>query len=236
MSAASVVWPTACGGSCSSLLTSGQFTPSDRSRTRRCEGARATVWGLKLGFGSVATSGTISVARKRVLRLMRRRTISRPIAAAAVDRGGEIITHAPNLMWVTRMASSRIGDDRRLLSASGRRRPSAGMSQARRPLDAAAMGLPGCMARHQNSRRGSGAGLADGCPVSGTTSPTRFTSRHTVRASSRPMERRRRAVQSHAEGTDHPWSHLPQHRGAAGRRPRLCRTLQCLESVDRHMK
>ena len=30
-----------------------------------------------------------------------------------------------------------------------------------------------------------------------------------------------RAVQSHAEGTDHPWSHLPQHRGAAGRRPRL---------------
>ena len=32
---------------------------------------------------------------------------------------------------------------------------------------------------------------------------------------------------SHAEGTDHPWSHLPQHRGAAGRRPRLRRTLQC---------
>ena len=29
-----------------------------------------------------------------------------------------------------------------------------------------------------------------------------------------PDQRRRRAVQSHAEGTDHPWSHLPQHRGA----------------------
>ena len=42
-----------------------------------------------------------------------------------------------------------------------------------------------------------------------------------------PDQRRRRAVQSHAEGTDHPWSHLPQHRGAAGRRPRLRRTLQC---------
>ena len=41
----------------------------------------------------------------------------------------------------------------------------------------------------------------------------------------------RRAVQSHAEGTDHPWSHLPQHRGAAGCRPRLRRTLQC--PVDR---
>ena len=37
--------------------------------------------------------------------------------------------------------------------------------------------------------------------------------------------------QSHAEGTDHPWSHLPQHRGVAGRRPRLRRTLQC--PVDR---
>ena len=46
-----------------------------------------------------------------------------------------------------------------------------------------------------------------------------------------PDQRRRRAVQSHAEGTDHPWSHLPQHRGAAGRRPRLRRTLQC--PVDR---
>ena len=29
----------------------------------------------------------------------------------------------------------------------------------------------------------------------------------------------------------HPWSHLPQHRGAAGSRPRLRRTLQC--PVDR---
>ncbi len=36
---------------------------------------------------------------------------------------------------------------------------------------------------------------------------------------------------NHAEGTDHPWSHLPQQRGAAGRRPRLRRTLQC--PVDR---
>ena len=47
----------------------------------------------------------------------------------------------------------------------------------------------------------------------------------------RAPDQRRRAVQSHAEGTDHPWSHLPQHRGAAGRRPRLRRTLQC--PVDR---
>ena len=46
-----------------------------------------------------------------------------------------------------------------------------------------------------------------------------------------PDQRRRRAVQSHAEGTDHPWPHLPQHRGAAGRRPRLRRTVQC--PVDR---
>ena len=46
-----------------------------------------------------------------------------------------------------------------------------------------------------------------------------------------PDQRRRRAVQSHAQGTDHPWPHLPQHRGAAERRPRLRRTLQC--PVDR---
>ena len=34
-----------------------------------------------------------------------------------------------------------------------------------------------------------------------------------------------------ARSRNHPWSHLPQHRGAAGRRPRLRRTLQC--PVDR---
>ena len=33
-----------------------------------------------------------------------------------------------------------------------------------------------------------------------------------------PDQRRRREVQSHAQGTDHPWPHLPQHRGAAERR------------------
>ena len=38
-------------------------------------------------------------------------------------------------------------------------------------------------------------------------------------------------AKANAEGTDHPWSHLPQYRGAAGRRPRLRRTLQC--PVDR---
>ena len=44
-------------------------------------------------------------------------------------------------------------------------------------------------------------------------------------------KRRRREVQSHAQGTDHPWPHLPQHRGAAERRPRVRRTVQC--PVDR---
>ena len=34
-----------------------------------------------------------------------------------------------------------------------------------------------------------------------------------------------------AQGTDHPWPHLPQHRGAAERRPRVRRTVQC--PVDR---
>ena len=70
-------------------------------------------------------------------------------------------------------------------------------------------------------------------PGSGTQGICRTTSPTTVRtyAFVAGPTKRRRAVQSHAEGTDHPWSHLPQHRGAAGRRPRLRRTLQC--PVDR---
>ena len=67
-----------------------------------------------------------------------------------------------------------------------------------------------------------------------TTSPTRSSSGASSRptpSSPSPRPTASPTVQSHAEGTDHPWSHLPQHRGAAGRRPRLRRTLQC--PVDR---
>ena len=46
-----------------------------------------------------------------------------------------------------------------------------------------------------------------------------------------PDQRRRREVQSYAQGTDHPWPHLPQHRRTAGRRPQVRQTVQC--PVDR---
>ena len=39
---------------------------------------------------------------------------------------------------------------------------------------------------------------------------------------------------SHAQGTDHPWPHLPQHRRAAERRPRVRRTVQCPVVVEKN--
>ena len=101
--------------------------------------------------------------------------------------------------------------------------------QARRPLRRPAADLHGaCRAVWlDRGRRGSGAGLADGSrlPVSvGPLHPTRSSSG----ASRRPYafvaepQTRRRAVQSHAEGTDHPWSHLlATSRSCGTSRPRL---------------
>ena len=125
--------------------------------------------------------------------------------------------------------------------------------QARRPLrwvppcSRSPWGLPGCMARPRPARLGgwpwrmaatAPSDLSDhfsrlqpdqadtwGIGCSGRPTPSSPSPRPTASGAGR-------AVQSHAEGTDHhPWSHLPQHRGAAGRRPRLRRTLQC--PVDR---
>ena len=114
---------------------------------------------------------------------------------------------------------------------------SAGMSAsaatASPPCSRSPWGLPGCMARPRPARLG-------GWPCGWITAPSICLHQPdqvlghpaVLRLRRRaPDQRRRRAVQSHAEGTDHPWSHLPQHRGAAGRRPRLRRTLQC--PVDR---
>ena len=91
------------------------------------------------------------------------------------------------------------------------------------PCSRSPWGLPGCMARPRPA--GSGAGLCNGSRL--PVMSDHFTIPDQVRSilsrptpsSPAPDQRRRRAVQSHAEGTDHPWSHLPQHRGAAGTRP-----------------
>ena len=104
---------------------------------------------------------------------------------------------------------------------------------ALQPISMGLAGLYGSTA----AGRGSGAGLADGSRLPVSVGPLHQPDQvlghpAVLRLRRRaPDQRRRRAVQSHAEGIDHPWSHLPQHRGAAGRRPRLRRTLQC--PVDR---
>ena len=102
------------------------------------------------------------------------------------------------------------------------------------PFSRSPWGLEGC--NTSNLRRcGSGVGLADGSrlPVSvgplhqpdqvwGIQPSYAFVAEPQTNGVAERFNRR--------EGTDHPWSHLPQHRGDAGRR-RLRRTLQC--PVDR---
>ena len=92
---------------------------------------------------------------------------------------------------------------------------SAGMSEARRPLRRPfPWGLPGCMARPAGAARGLALRMDHGSQYLSDHAPTRSSSGASSRRLRRraPDQRRRRAVQSHAEGTDHPWSHLPQHR------------------------
>ena len=111
------------------------------------------------------------------------------------------------------------------LSSIGTPSVSAGMSAsaatASPPCSRSPWGLPGCMAR---PRAGAARGLALRMDHGSQYLSDHFTNQikfwgiqAVLRLRRRaPDQRRRRAVQSHAEGTDHPWSHLPQHRGAAG--------------------
>ena len=156
---------------------------------------------------------------------------------------GEIITHAPNLMWGTdgvRVFTVDDGWGWIFTAVEHWNAECVGWHVCKRgdrfaALQPISMGLPGCMARPRPARLGGWpCGWITAPSICRTTSPTRSSSGASSRptpSSPSPDQRRRRAVQSHAEGTDHPWSHLPQHRGAAGRRPRLRRTLQC--PVDR---
>ena len=191
----------------------------------------------------------IRVARKRVLRLMRENNLLSPHRCrrrGGNPHDGEIITHAPNLMWGTDGVRVFTVDDgwagSSPPSSIGTPSVSAGMSAsaatASPPCSRSPWGLPGCMARPRPARLGGWpCGWITAPSICRTTSPTRSSSGASSRLRLRrraPDQRRRRAVQSHAEGTDHPWSHLPQHRGAAGRRPRLRRTLQCPGIVEKN--
>ena len=189
----------------------------------------------------------IRVSRKRVLRVMRENNLLSPHRCRR--RGGnphvgEIITHAPNLMWGTDGVRVFTVDDGWgwIFTAIEHGTPSAsaGMcaseATASPPFSRSPWGLRGCMPRPPPVRRG-------GWPCGWITAPSicRTTSHQPDQVLGHPAvlrlrrtapdQRRRREVQSHAQGTDHPWPHLPQHRGAAERRPRVRRTVQC--PVDR---
>ena len=192
----------------------------------------------------------IRVARKRVIRLMRENNLLSPHRCRRTWRQSPSTVRSslmPRTSCGSIMAFGTItvddgwGLDLHRRRALERRVSRLACLQARRPLRRPAADLHGaCRAVWlDRGRRGSGAGLADGSRLPVSVGPLHQPDQvlghpAVLRLRRRaPDQRRRRAVQSHAEGTDHPWSHLPQHRGAAGRRPRLRRTLQC--PVDRRI-
>ena len=134
----------------------------------------------------------------------------------------------------------RLGLDIQPPSSIGTPSASAGMcaseATASPPFSRSPWGLRGCMPR---PRAGAARGLALRMDHGSQDLSDHFTNQikfweHPAVLRLRrtaPDQRRRREVQSHAQGTDHPWPHLPQHRGAAERRPRVRRTVQC--PVDR---
>ena len=192
----------------------------------------------------------IRVARKRVLRLMRENNLLSPHRCrrrGGNPHDGEIITHAPNLMWGTdgvRVFTVDDGWGWIFTAVEHWNAECVGWHVCKRgdrfaALQPISMGLAGL---YGSTAAGAARGLALRMDHGSQYLSDHFTNQikfwgiqpsyALVRLRRRaPDQRRRRAVQSHAEGTDHPWSHLPQHRGAAGCRPRLRRTLQC--PVDR---
>ena len=189
----------------------------------------------------------IRVSRKRVLRLMRENNLLSPHRCRR--RGGnphvgEIITHAPNLMWGTdgvRVFTVDDGWGWIFTAIEHWNAECVGWHVCKRghrfaALQPISMGLARLYA---STSAGAARGLALRMDHGSQYLSDHFTNQikfwgiqpsyaFVERA---PDQRRRREVQSHAQGTDHPWPHLPQHRGAAERRPRLRRTLQC--PVDR---
>ena len=129
----------------------------------------------------------IRVARKRVLRLMRENNLLSPHRCrrrGGNPHDGEIITHAPNLMWGTdgvRVFTVDDGWGWIFTAVEHWNAECVGwhVCKARRPLRRPAADLHGaCRAVWlDRGRRGSGAGLADGSrlpSICRTTSPTRI--------------------------------------------------------------
>ena len=140
---------------------------------------------------------------------------------------GEIITHAPNLMWGTDGVRVFTVDDGWgwvfTPSSIGTRVRRLACVQARRPLRRPSADSHGaCEAVCLDlRRRGAGAGLADGSRLPVSVGPLHHqikfwaSSRPTPSSNSpRPTASPRGSIAR--SGTDHPWPHLPQHRGAGG--------------------
>ena len=189
----------------------------------------------------------IRVARKRVLRLMRENNLLSPHRCrrrGGNPHDGEIITHAPNLMWGTdgvRVFTVDDGWGWIFTAVEHWNAECVGWHVCKRgdrfaALQPISMGLAGL---YGSTAAGAARGLALRMDHGSQYLSDHFTNQikfwgiqpsyaFVAEPQTNGVAER---FQSHAEGTDHPWSHLPQHRGAAGRRPRLRRTLQC--PVDR---
>ena len=173
----------------------------------------------------------IRVARKRVLRLMRENNLLSPHRCrrrGGNPHDGEIITHAPNLMWGTdgvRVFTVDDGWGWIFTAVEHWNAECVGWHVCKRgdrfaALQPISMGLAGL---YGSTAAGAARGLAlrmERLPI------CRTNTRSSSGASSRPAfvaEPQTKAVQSHAEGTDHPWSPTATSR-SCGRRPRLRRT------------
>ena len=266
------VWPTACGGSAPPghgplLVLRHDLRPARRAAAGKASGPKpaisdqallvaieadleASPWegeGYRKVWARLRVCRDIRVARKRVLRLMRENNLLSPHRCrrrGGNPHDGEIITHAPNLMWGTdgvRVFTVDDGWGWIFTAVEHWNAECVGWHVCKRgdrfaALQPISMGLAGL---YGSTAAGAARGLALRMDHGSQYLSDHFTNQikfwgiqpsYALRRRA-PDQRRRRAVQSHAEGTDHPWSHLPQHRGAAGRRPRLRRTLQC--PVDR---
>ena len=189
----------------------------------------------------------IRVSRKRGLRVMRENNLLSPHRCRR--RGGnphvgEIITHAPNLMWGTdgvRVFTVDDGWGWIFTAIEHWNAECVGWHVCKRgdrfaALQPISMGLARLYA---STSAGAARGLALRMDHGSQYLSDHFTNQikfwgiqpSYAFVETAPDQRRRREVQSHAQGTDHPWPHLPQHRGAAERRPRVRRTVQC--PVDR---